>query len=743
MQILRTTIVKGMFFIAGLACLLIAQPAFTQGTPHTVVQTQQVRTELVAHAPQGVGVGKSVWVGLQMEPQPGWHTYWKNPGDSGLPTTLTWTLPTGVLAGDVAWPTPHKISIGDLVNFGYKGEVLLPVPLTITSEFKPPLLGKDLEIKLKASWLICSLQCIPQDGEFALKIPVQGSTALYGGQFEAVNQLQPTQLQPLQGSLPLSTASVEGQRILLEVRGLPGTLRGQMLDWFPETPGILRNSAKGVAPDTVLTPTTWTQKWDGELWRADLPLDSDRVDTPKTIPFVLVPAGGNVASIGWQINADVRGIWPPPAARMQISPALAAALEANAIQTQTQKLTQSKLPASLMVALLGAFLGGLILNLMPCVLPVLAIKVMGFAQHVEDRRAHAVSGGAYTAGVLVSFLALGGLMLGLRAAGAQLGWGFQLQSPAIVAGLAALFTLLGLNLAGMFEFEQLVPSRLVAFQTQHPTVNAFLSGVLAVAVASPCTAPFMGAALGIAVTLPATHALLVFAAIGMGMALPYLLVSLVPAAAKALPRPGVWMDTLRKLMAFPMLATVLWLVWVLGQQSGVNGAVSLMALLLGLAFLVWSLTLKSRTRLLLSTGAVVLVSWVLWVWGPLILQNQEPTVSATQGQERWQPWSASKVDALVSAGQPVFVDFTAAWCVTCQYNKKTTLENASVLAEFDARNVALLRADWTRRDPAITQALSGLGRNGVPVYVLYQTGRDPVVLSEILSTGDVLAALAN
>ena len=737
MPILRTTIVNGLFAIAGLAGLLIAQPAFTQGVPQAVVQTQQVRTELVAHVPEGVGVGKSVWVGLQMEPRPGWHTYWKNPGDSGLPTTLTWTLPTGVFAGDVAWPTPHKISIGDLVNFGYKGAVLLPVPLTITSEFKPPLLGNDLEIKLKASWLICSQQCIPQDGEFALKIPVQGSTALYGSQFEAANQSQPTQLQPLQGSIPRSTASVEGQRMLLEVRGLPGTLRGQMLDWFPETPGVLRNAAKRVAPDTALTTTTWTQTWDGELWRANLPLDPDRVDTPKTIPFVLVPAGENVASTSWQIDADVRGIWPPPADRIQISPAVAAALQANASQTQ------SKLPASLVVALFGAFLGGLILNLMPCVFPVLAIKVMGFAQRAEDRRAHAISGGAYTAGVLVSFLALGGLMLGLRAAGAQLGWGFQLQSPGIVAGLAVLFTLLGLNLAGMFEFEQLLPSRWAAFQTQHPAVNAFLSGVLAVSVASPCTAPFMGAALGIAVTLPATHALLVFAAIGMGMALPYLLASLVPAAAQALPRPGVWMDTLRKLMAFPMLATVLWLVWVLGQQSGVNGAVSLLALLLGLAFLVWSLARRGRTRLLLSTGAVVLVAWTLWAWGPLILQNQEPTTSAAQGQERWQPWSADKVGALVSAGQPVFVDFTAAWCVTCQYNKKMTLANAKVLAEFDARNVALLRADWTRRDPAITQALAGLGRNGVPVYVLYQSGRAPVVLSEILSTGDVLAALAN
>ncbi|MFM1909272.1 MAG: hypothetical protein RLZZ591_2949 [Pseudomonadota bacterium] len=391
---------------------------------------------------------------------------------------------------------------------------------------------------------------------------------------------------------------------------------------------------------------------------------------------------------------------------------------------------------------MGALLGGLILNLMPCVFPVLAIKLMGFAQHADDRRAHRLSGWAYTAGVLLSFVALGALMLALRAAGEQLGWGFQLQSPAVVAALAVLFTLIGLNLAGMFELGQFLPSRLMTMQAKHPTVNAFLSGVLAVAVASPCTAPFMGASLGVAVGLPAEQALLVFATIGLGMALPYLVASLVPAAARALPRPGAWMDTLRRLLAFPMLATVVWLVWVLGQQSGIDGAATLLALLLEVSFLIWALSLTRWARWILSAFAATILVWTLWSWGPFLTQQTSENMPASNQLTDWEAWSPEKVASLTATGRPVFVDFTAAWCVTCQYNKKTTLANAELLDDFAARQVTLLRADWTRRDPLITQALTSLGRNGVPVYVLYRKDRPPMVLSEVLSVAEVRSALA-
>ena len=396
------------------------------------------------------------------------------------------------------------------------------------------------------------------------------------------------------------------------------------------------------------------------------------------------------------------------------------------------------------MALLGGLLGGLILNLMPCVFPILAIKVLGFAAHGNDLRRQRASGLAYTAGVVLSFLALGALLLALRAAGQQLGWGFQLQSPVTVAVLAALFTVIGLNLAGVFEFGHLLPSRLAGHQAQHPVVNAFLSGVLAVAVASPCTAPFMGASMGLAVSLPAAQALMVFIALGIGMALPYLLASWVPAVVRWLPHPGAWMDTFRRAMAFPMFATVVWLVWVLGQQSGIDGAATLLALLVALAAVVWALTLAGRTRWALATLFIALSATLVFSSGKNILQPAVAPDQAQAGAETtslWQPWSADRVAQALAQQQPVFVDFTAAWCVTCQYNKRTTLANPAVLAGFAQRKVALLRADWTRQDPAITAALNQLGRSGVPVYVLYAPGKAPVVLSEILSTSEVLDAL--
>jgi len=311
----------------------------------------------------------------------------------------------------------------------------------------------------------------------------------------------------------------------------------------------------------------------------------------------------------------------------------------------------------------------------------------------------------------------------------------------VVAALAALFTVIGLNLAGVFEFGSLLPSSVASLQAKNPTLDSFLSGVLAVAIASPCTAPFMGASLGFAVGLPAAQALLVFAAIGIGMALPYLLASWVPAVARALPRPGAWMDTFRKLMAFPMFATVAWLVWVLGQQSGIDGAGALLALLVALSLVVWALTLQGSTRVALGTVSVVLLGALAWGAGSYITQGQASAVTTAAGS-RWQAWEPGRVDQIVDTGQPVFVDFTAAWCVTCQYNKKTTLANGDVLADLAAKNVALLRADWTRRDPAITAALAQLGRNGVPVYVFYKKGSPPVVLSEILGVEEVRSVIA-
>jgi thiol:disulfide interchange protein DsbD len=310
-----------------------------------------------------------------------------------------------------------------------------------------------------------------------------------------------------------------------------------------------------------------------------------------------------------------------------------------------------------------------------------------------------------------------------------------------VAALALLFTVIGLNLAGVFQFAQVVPSALAGFQPRHPAADAFFTGVLAVAIASPCTAPFMGASLGLAVALPPAQAIAVFAMLGLGLALPYLVASMVPAFARALPKPGAWMDSLKKFMAFPMFATVAWLVWVLGQQSGIDGAGALLALLVAVAFVAWALSLAGRSRVVAGSFALAALLGLAWGVGPYVT---EPAAIARQGTDGpWQAWAPGRVDQVLASGAPAFVDFTAAWCVTCQYNKKTTLSDPDVLADLAAKKVVLLRADWTRRDPAITAALQQLGRNGVPVYVLYQAGRAPVLMSEILSVADMRAALAS
>lgn len=673
-----------------------------------VVQTEQVRAELLAHAPQGLAPGRTLWLGLQIDHQKDWHTYWKNPGDSGLPTTLEWTLPAGLQAGEIAWPLPKKFPLGDLANYGYEGRLLLAVPVRIDQ--LPPTAA--LSVELQARWLVCRRECIPQEGRMSLRLSTQGSIALHAQAFEAALAAQPKEIRDSG-----SRIEVRDQALHLDMVGLPRSAQGRKLEIFFETAGLIE------------TAGAWQQNWKGERWQAQVPLSKMRSESPAQLPVVLALAD---SSAGWRFGAPVSGTWPAAAPMAAVSPALEAALR----QTPTGSAAPS---LGWLAALAGALIGGLILNLMPCVFPVLALKVLSFSQMQQGQRLQI--GLAYTAGVLLSFAALGAALMGLRAAGEELGWGFQLQSPAVVASLALLFTLLGLNLAGLFEFGQLAPGSWAGLQLRHPAANAALSGVLAVAIASPCTAPFMGASLGAALSLPTWQGLSIFAMLGLGMALPYLLISMVPELGRALPRPGAWMVRLRQFMAFPMLATVIWLLWILGQQSGIDGAAALLLVLLLLGLVLWSLGLEGKRRTVGSLMALAtLIAGLGWA-SPLILRSQGPAQAAAEGQV-WQPWRAGLVEQLNAQGQAVLVDFTAAWCITCQYNKQTALKDPEFLADARHRNLALLRADWTQRDPAITAALRALGRSGVPVYALYAPGRAPILLSEILSTQELRQALS-
>ncbi|MDZ7890204.1 MAG: thioredoxin family protein [Rhodoferax sp.] len=699
------------------------------------VRTEQVSAELLVHAPDGLTPGSTLWLGLRLQHQPHWHTYWKNPGDSGLPTLLQWTLPPGLSAGEIAWPSPQKIAIGTLANLGYEGEVLLPVPVQVSRDFQATGLPPGAEVQLAASWLVCREECIPQEGRFSLRIPAQGSTALHTGLFKAAWAAAP---QAFTGKLQV-TAEPEGLR--LQASGLPAAWVGQALQALPETAEILDTPALPSRADLLHTGTLKLrqQGWDGTTWQAWLPYAAQRYTAPERLAWVL--SAGGAGSL--RAEVPVAGTWPPVATRATVSPVLLEALETNARNTATPPAA----PANWAWMVAGALLGGLILNLMPCVFPVLALKVLAFAgQSAQPRSQQRTQGVAYTAGVVLSFMALGGLLLALRAGGEQLGWGFQLQSPAVIVGLALLFTLLAMNLAGWLHIGSVVPDRLAGLQLRHPVAEAFLSGVLAVAIASPCTAPFMGASLGYAITLPGAQSLVLFAALGFGMALPYLLASWWPAVGRILPRPGAWMETFKHFLAFPMAATVVWLVWVLGHLAGVDGAASLLLLLLSVGIGVWALRQTGRAKAtftIISIAACAISMSATWQFGLKVAEEPAARTTGTApAGGNWQPWSDAAVLAALQQGKPVFVDFTAAWCITCQVNKKTTLGQAEVEAAFVAKQVTLLRADWTRRDPAITRALEQLGRSGVPVYVLYAPGRSPQVLTELLTPGEVLGTLA-
>ena len=689
----------------GLATLLLSALPLGAAAAGNVVQTDQVRAELVAHAPDGATPGKIVWLGLRLEHIPHWHTYWKNAGDSGLPTTMSWTLPAGVTAGDIDWPAPQRLPIGPLLNFGYEGTVLLPVPMTISGANG----GETIHVKLDADWLVCKIECIPQYGTFELDVPVNQPTVAHTDLFVQALAARPANVIDAK-----AVARVADNALHFEVRGLPSDVRNREAQVFPEIAGVVDN------------PAPVRQQWNGETWTASWPLSAQRSASPSSLPLVL--RFGDEGSL--RVVARLATAWPDS----EVANASGAGPDAAAPLSQPGFLT----------ALLFALLGGVILNLMPCVFPVLSLKILAVTQHAGDTRQRWTGALAYTAGVVLSFLALAGLLIAARTGSEQLGWGFQLQAPGTVIALAALFTLIGLNLAGVFEFGSLLPSRIASLRARDPTLDSFLTGVLAAAVASPCTAPFMGAALGAALTWPTAQSLTVFAALGLGVAAPYLLVCAVPAVGRWLPRPGAWMQTFRVALAFPMFATVIWLVWVLGHQAGVDASAGLLLVLLALALAAWWWGQRPQDgfRRHLSTGAIAALVVGTFLWANPLWQSGAPEsrIGADVGG-LWQPWSPQRVTELRAAGRKVFVDFTAAWCVTCQYNKRTTLANDQVLAAFEANKVALLRADWTSRDAIIAAELARLGRSGVPVYVFYDGANAPRLLSELPSVEEVRTAV--
>ena len=645
----------------------------------SVVSTAQVQATLQVYAPNGLGAGETFWLGLQIQHQAHWHTYWRNPGDSGLATELQWQLPEGLKPGNLIWPAPQKIPVGSMANYGYEGTVLLVTPVQVAPKFKANEAPSDITVQLHASWLVCKQECIPQEGDFVVRVPVKGSTVMAPEAFQAALA---NQAQMLTGKHEAVIAE-DGRTLTLKVETLPPELSSGAWTVFPQTPNVMRNNA---------TPNIQAD-------RITLPISSERMDSPKRMAWLLVQGEAN-APTGkqWVFETPIQGKW-----QEWMEPPLATSTSNFNLQLSSAPAAISTAPwATWILAIFGAFLGGMLLNFMPCVFPVLAIKLLGITQLADKPKTMRLSAWAFSVGVLISFLLLGGLMLALRAAGSQMGWGFQLQSPWVVAALAIMFVIMGLNLSGLFEFGHFVPSSVASFQFANPATNSLWSGVFAVVIASPCTAPFMGASLGLAIGFPAWQALPIFGAMGLGMALPFLLVSISSAWLKYLPKPGAWMNTFRHFMALPMYVTALWLVWVLGLQTG-------------------------------------------W-WD----NDQAPTQSTLSASESgasrpsivWEAWSEDKVRAARKDGRPVFIDFTAAWCVTCQFNKKTTFADASLLKDFAQKNVLLLRADWTRYDPAITQALNNLGRNGLPVYAWYAPGQEVLILSELPSVQEVQNALS-
>jgi thiol:disulfide interchange protein/DsbC/DsbD-like thiol-disulfide interchange protein len=707
-------------------CLWPAQ-ALAQATAASGPQrTERIEAELVPMS-AWAAPGSTAVVAVKQTIRTDWHTYWRNPGDSGGATTLTWTLPQGVRAGDIVWPVPERQRLAGLMNYGYSGVVYLPVPIEIPATARA---GTVLPLTVKASFFVCSAEmCVPEDLTLRLDLPIrEGAAPLDPRHGAAITTLLETAPRPagLEARITLDNGV-----LTLGVAGGPLAGRDPGPSYFfPFEVGVIDH------------PAAQTGSWGPQGLALRLQPGGETRATGLTGPVagVLVTTHG-----AWEIRAEPGTV---PAGTTG-SGALAAAADATPPTPGTAPGTGL---ATFAQALLFAVLGGLILNLMPCVFPILAMKAAALTASAHDVGHARRDGLAFLAGVLTTFLLLAGALLALRAAGEAVGWGFQLQSPPVMAGLALLMLAVALNLSGVFHIGAGLQGAGSGPLARLPGgLGAFFTGALAVILAAPCTAPFMAFAMGAAMVMPWPMALLVFLGLGLGLALPFVVVSLTPGLLARLPRPGPWMERLKNLLAFPMYATALWLAWVFSRQTGAEALGLLFTAGLLLALGVWLIGIGQNPgvsglagRLYRAVGVIVLALSA----GAVLLATVVPTEMTDTGSGApasgpvAAPWSAVAVEAALAEGRPVLVNFTADWCVTCKINERTSLTSAGVKAAMERTNAVYLVGDWTRRDDAITAELQRHGRSGVPLYLLYTPGAaGPRVLPQLLTEGVVVEAL--
>jgi thiol:disulfide interchange protein len=645
--------------------------------------------------PAQIYPGQSFTAALYFKLDPGWHVYWINAGDSGEPPSIKWSLPAGISAGALQFPAPKRLPLGPLMDFGYEGEVLFPIPIQVASGFKPA--EPNATLGGKVTWLVCREVCIPGHAELAVTraasaTPPTGLTNV-DADAQLIQRFRKTLPEPLPAGYQAKFESTPKGMTLAVITGG----RETTAQFFPFDQNILANAA----PQPVKPLKNGVQ--------ISLFKDDNLTTAPKELHGLLVLGDGRAyefhASPGALPSSESRGL-----------PGI----------------------------VLFAFAGGVILNLMPCVFPVLFIKGLALVQSSsEERHKLRRHGLVYTLGILASFWIVVAALLILRGAGHQLGWGFQFQSPAFLALIALLLFFLGLSLAGQFEIGLTLTSAGGGLAQKTGYAGSFFTGVLAVIVATPCTAPFMGAAIGYALANSAVVTFAVFTALALGLAAPYLLLAFNPAWTRILPRPGAWMEVLKQAVSIPIFATVIWLVWVFNQTAGPSALVALLTAFLLLAIAGWILG-RWPAKAAATTAAVLVV--LLAITLPVVAVNKlaaPAAAAASASGTKWEPFTPALVQKYRAEGRPVFVDFTASWCLSCQVNERVVLDRADVQQRLASSGVALVRADWTRHDEVIAQTLAGLGRSGVPTYALYPAdpALEPQLLPEVLTPGIVFSAL--